>query len=186
MNRKPFARNSVGAYTYINLINELGKIHNSNGFYVVTKHRNYGYRIVGIYDMNLNKLKYPKNFSKTILDAEPELGVYFENSYGEMVQGESGQRDLVGYLCCRASINPLLITISSACDAVAKTNNKNKSSRKNLKDQYSNHDLGSLNKIRVNSSFLNVTNGILKLMLLAKNTNITYMADLHMRVMNLH
>ena len=97
MNRKPFARNSVGIYTCINLINELGKIHNSNGFYVVTKHRNYGYRIVGIYDMNLNKLKYPKNFSKTILDAEPELGVYFENSYGEMVQGESGQRDLVGY-----------------------------------------------------------------------------------------
>ena len=142
MNRKPFARNLVGIYTYINLINELSKIHNLNSFYVVIKHRNYDYRIVGIYDMNLNKLKYPKNFSKTILDAEPELGVYFENSYGKMIQGECGQRDLKGYLCYRVSINPLLITISSACETIAKINNKNKSNGKNLKDQYSNYDLG--------------------------------------------
>ena len=78
MNRNSFARNLVGAYTYINLINELSKINNLNNFYIVIKHRNYDYRIVGVYDMKFNKLKYPKNFSKTILNAEPEQDVYFE------------------------------------------------------------------------------------------------------------
>ena len=137
MNRNSFARNLVGAYTYINLINELSKINNLNNFYIVIKHRNYDYRIVGVYDMKFNKLKYPKNFSKTILNAEPEQDVYFENIYGEMIQRECGQRDLKGYLCYKVSINPFLITISSAYEIINKINVKNKSSRKNLKDEYS-------------------------------------------------
>lgn len=142
MNRNSFARNLVGAYTYINLINELSKINNLNNFYIVIKHRNYDYRIVGVYDMQYNKLKYPKNFSKTILNAEPEQDVYFENIYGEMIPQEPGQRDINGYLCYKVSINPFLITISSAYETINKINVKNKSSRKNLKDEYSNYDLG--------------------------------------------
>ena len=142
MNRNSFARNLVGAYTFVNLINELSVINNLNNFYIVIKHRNYDYRIVGVYDMKFNKLKYPKNFSKTILNAEPEQDVYFENIYGEMIQHEPGQRDLKGYLCYKVSINPFLITISSAYETINKINVKNKSSRKNLKDEYSNYDLG--------------------------------------------
>ena len=69
-----------------------------------------------------------QNLNKTFILKD----VYFENIYGEMIQHEPGQRDLKGYLCYKVSINPFLITISSAYETINKINVKNKSSRKLL------------------------------------------------------
>lgn len=60
-----------GTQAYLDLLVELSSILGIKDFYIVIKHQEYNYRIKAIYDLNLNKLKYPKNFRKVIYDAEP-------------------------------------------------------------------------------------------------------------------
>ena len=74
-----FSRVMIGTKTYLDLLIELMSILKTNEFYIVIKHQGLNYRIKAIYDLNLNKLKYPKNFRKVIYDAEP--GAMIEDDY---------------------------------------------------------------------------------------------------------
>ena len=65
-----FSRVMKGRKVFIDLLNELASINKLNEFFILIKKDNNNCRIKGIYDMNLNKLTYPKNFRKSIYDIE--------------------------------------------------------------------------------------------------------------------
>ena len=65
-----FSRLLKGTTDYLDLLKELSSIYKLNKFYIVINHDDYNYRIKSIYDKDFNKLKYPKNFRKTIYDVE--------------------------------------------------------------------------------------------------------------------
>ena len=129
MNTNHFSNILKGTHTYINLINELSKIHNLNDFYVVVSHCKYDYLFINLYDLNLNELKYPNNFSKTIFDAEPEVDIYYNNKeFGdEAFTLECSKRDDSGYLCYRVSIDSRFINISNSYETIKEINKNNNS-----------------------------------------------------------
>ena len=94
-----FSRLLKGTTDYLDLLKELSSIYKLNKFYIVINHDDYNYRIKSIYDTELNKLKYPKKFRKTIYDAEPESTAYtIDEKLGE-IPVESGQREFYDCLC---------------------------------------------------------------------------------------
>ena len=94
-----FSRLLKGTTDYLDLLKELSSIYKLNKFYIVINHDDYNYRIKSIYDTELNKLKYPKKFRKTIYDAEPESTAYtIDEKLGE-IPIESGRREFYDCLC---------------------------------------------------------------------------------------
>ena len=81
-----FSRVMKGTQVYLDLLVELSSVLDVNEFYIMIKYREYDYRIKAIYDLNLNKLKYPKKFRKAIYDAEPEVILESEDEYGRVTQ----------------------------------------------------------------------------------------------------
>ena len=67
-----FSKFLKGTKDYLDLLIELSKIYKLNDFYVLVHHCGDIYRIRGIYDHDFKKLRYPKNFRKSIYGAEPE------------------------------------------------------------------------------------------------------------------
>ena len=65
-----FSRVMSGTKIFIELLKELSSINKLNEFFILIKKQDSNCRIKGIYDMNLNKLIYPKNFRKSIYDIE--------------------------------------------------------------------------------------------------------------------
>ena len=96
--------------------------------------REYDYFIKGIYNKNLNKLKYPKNFRKSIYDAEPEAIVYDkseidyfdEKTRAKLLQFGNGKRSMNGYLCYRAILSKSgVLNFYAAYEIINEINNKN-------------------------------------------------------------
>ena len=71
-----FSRVMKGRKVFEDLLNELSSIYKLDDFFIIVKRDNYNCRIKGIYEASpanakdLNKLKYPKNFRKSIYDVE--------------------------------------------------------------------------------------------------------------------
>ena len=65
-----FSRVMKGRKIFEELINELASIYKLDELFIIVKRDNNNCRIKGIYNKDLNKLKYPKNFRKTIYDVE--------------------------------------------------------------------------------------------------------------------
>ena len=59
-----------GRKAFMDLLNELASINKLNEFFILIKKQDNNCRIKGIYDKDLNKLNYPKNFRKSIYDIE--------------------------------------------------------------------------------------------------------------------
>ena len=100
-----FSRVMSGTKIFIELLRELASINKLNEFYIVINHQDYNYRIKAIYTEDLEKLKYPKNFRKTVYNAEPLSSVMFtcndKNSsyYEQEYEAFKYRRDWNGCLC---------------------------------------------------------------------------------------
>ena len=94
----------IGTEAYLDLLVELSSILKTNEFYILIKHQEYNYRIKAIYDLNLNKLKYPKKFRKVIYDAEPEIICESEDEYGRAIPVDVFRRDFDGCVLYRVKI----------------------------------------------------------------------------------
>ena len=100
-----FSRVMIGTEAYLDLLVNLMSILKTNEFYILIKHQEYDYRIKAIYDLNLNKLKYPKKFRKAIYDAEPEIICESEDEYGRAIPVGVLRRDFDGCILYRVKIN---------------------------------------------------------------------------------
>ena len=100
-----FSRVMIGTEVYLDLLVNLMLILKTNEFYILIKHQEYNYRIKAIYDLNLNKLKYPKKFRKTIYDAEPEIIRESEDEYGRAIPVGVLRRDLDECVLYRVKLN---------------------------------------------------------------------------------
>ena len=100
-----FSRVMIGTKTYIDLLIELSSILDIKDFFIVVRRQGLNYRIKAIYDLNLNKLKYPKNFRKVIYDAEPEIICESEDEYGRTIPIGVLRRDFDGCILYRVKIN---------------------------------------------------------------------------------
>ena len=100
-----FSRVMIGTEAYLDLLVNLMLILKTNEFYILIKHQGLNYRIKAIYDLNLNKLKYPKNFRKVIYDAEPEVIMESEDDYGRAIPVAAVSRDFDGCVLYRVKIN---------------------------------------------------------------------------------
>lgn len=120
----------IGTKTYLDLLIELSSILDTKDFYILINHQGLNYRIKGIYDLDLNKLKYPKKFRKSIYDAEPELLYEAVDEYGRVFLFDTVMRRIDGCLLyrvilfdsCSPYINPY-INITPAYETVKKINN---------------------------------------------------------------
>ena len=105
-----FARVMCGTKIFIELLREIASINKLNEFYIVINHQDYNYRIKAIYTEDLEKLKYPKNFRKTVYNAEPLSNVMFtcndKNSsyYEQEYEAFKYRRDWNGCLCYNIKI----------------------------------------------------------------------------------
>ena len=132
-----FSRVMVGTKSYLDLLIELSSILDTKDFYILIYHQGLDYRIKGIYDLALNKLRYPKKFRKLIFDAEPEAileseGIYDamsasrEGEYGRSIPVNMVMRERDGCLLYRVKISnshvPHVI-ITNAYETVKKINN---------------------------------------------------------------
>ena len=105
-----FARVMCGTKIFIELLREIASINKLNEFYIVINHQDYNYRIKAIYTEDLEKLKYPKNFRKTVYNAEPLSSVMFtcndKNSsyYEQEYEAFKYRRDWNGCLCYNIKI----------------------------------------------------------------------------------
>ena len=114
----------IGTEAYLDLLVHLMPILKTNEFYILIKHQEYNYRIKAIYDLNLNKLKYPKKFRKAIYDAEPEIIMESEDDYGRAIPVDAVRRDFDGHVLYRVEINirESSITITGENETVRKIN----------------------------------------------------------------
>lgn len=99
-----FSRVMKGTKTYLDLLIELSSVLDVNEFYILIKQQEYDYRIKAIYDLNFNKLKYPKKFRKTIYDAEPEKILESEDEYGRVTRVDLVRMDYDGCIFYRVKI----------------------------------------------------------------------------------
>ena len=121
-----FSRVMVGTKSYLDLLIELSSILDTKDFYILINHQGLDYRIKGIYDLALNKLRYPKKFRKLIFDAEPEAILESEDEYGRSIPVNMVMRGNSGCLLYRVKISESrvpYISITNAYETVKKIKN---------------------------------------------------------------
>ena len=116
----------IGTKSYLDLLIELSSVLDTRDFYILINHQGLNYRIKGIYDLTLNKLRYPKKFRKSIYDAEPEALLEGEDEYGRSIPINMVTRETDGCLLYRVKISESrvpYISIINAYETIKKINN---------------------------------------------------------------
>ena len=77
-----FSRVMIGTKTYLDLLIELSSVLGVKDFFITIKRQRLNYKILEMYDLNSNRLKYPKKFRKTIYDAVPRSLITVDDDEG--------------------------------------------------------------------------------------------------------